>query len=333
MITFKSNIYLKNNSASTISIGNLSLAASESVRIWSSKSINGKIKLTLPNIFNNISIVNQNIQNNNLQILEDTTVQSISNAFLILDKINKLFYANENADLLGEQTFFSNSSGEIDGYTQIYWTLDSTSDGLKNQGSGGSLDLSIATGSDLTGVSITGECRVHNGSFVLWSPYTSIGETSGSFTVSFWANLLKKTDGVFICKSYRNDDTWATPFVSWSVFTDESGDKYKFNINDNSVIKTIYNSNLSLNDTGNWHLYSLVYNQTDGKAYQIVDGTLVSELVISGPINWGTHGRYVIGGNNTFSSNLTMKINSVKIENTARSLDYLKILYKQGLSL
>lgn len=332
---YKADVTLTNNTGGNIIIGNFILSAGQVKCLWKNNFICGSTLYLLNEIISNIGVINSNINNGNLILKENTVQKNALQSFLILDKILSAynsFLLNDSDELI---SYFNRKIPLMDGYTQIWWTMDSTTEGLKNQGVGGDLDLVLNTGTDTVAVAPMGECRIFDRQTCFKSAPTTIGESSGSLTISFWANFFILYDAVVVAKMYYGNDNWGDPYMSAGIYEDtydSAGSRMRLWISPyGSSTTQISNTNSDIEP--GWHLHSFVFNSSTGLLQQVIDGCVVAQQTLSASsIEWWTHGRWVVGGNINGSANIRGKICHISVENTARSLQYLKDMYKQGLS-
>lgn len=331
---YKSTVTLTNNTGSNISIGNVILYPGQPRIIWS--LCQQCSRYFLEQIISNISSFNQHIQNGDIIVNEDSFNRSVLSAFSVLDKM-----------LTGYKTFltaaeyidnYNNINSKIpkpDGYTQIWWTMDSSSQGLKNQGFGGELDLTLNAGNDSVAEAPMGQCRVFDRTLCFKTVQTTIGESSGDLTISFWANFYKLYDAVVVVKMYYGNDNWGDTYMTAGIYEDtydSAGSRMRLWVVPNSG-GTTQISGINSDIEQGWHLYSFVFNSSTGVLQQVIDGCVTAQQTLAtGSLDWWTHGRWVVGGNINNSANIRGKLCHIRVKNTARSLQYLKDMCKQGLS-
>jgi hypothetical protein len=91
------NIFLRNDSGGTITIGTLSILSTASVEIWDTVNYASGVISNFIQIVNNIAIFNENIGNGNLVLVVDTVDQLVQPAFDQFQELLNIYNQNVSA--------------------------------------------------------------------------------------------------------------------------------------------------------------------------------------------------------------------------------------------
>ena len=224
-----------------------------------------------------------------------------------------------------------------DASTGLYWTLNETGAPFPNSGFGPALSLTVSglyAGTPKTIVGLFGRALNFSADACLTTGNSSLNEPSGAaLTVSAWIRCHTFTfQGVVLNKSYRNNNTWATPFTSLFLSVGSGGiwgpQVTVGGTNFSPSISSVYAVTLST-----WHLLAFTYDGSILRSY--IDGTLASSVSVSGSVDYGTHGPWDVGGitNATTGSLFDGDVDDVRVEGIVRSQAYLETMFKNGLGL
>jgi hypothetical protein len=90
---------------------------------------------------------------------------------------------------------------------------------------------------------------------------------------------------------------------------------------------------------GTWAHIAATYTSSTGNIILYKNGDNIATVTLSssGVLYWGTHGQWMIGGNDQAGAGVTSVfqgiIEDVRVENIVRSQSYLKTMYKRGMGL
>lgn len=236
----------------------------------------------------------------------------------------------------------------IDGFTLLNYNLDEAATGpYANTGTAGVLNLSVVPGGGATITRVNGQhaatlclrtvalggfvggAGTGNGTACIASSNTSLGETSGTtFTCHFWVKANTWVEqATIVDKAYRNDHSWANPYVTTAVECHSNGQiSFYF-----TIAGTIFELRTStIISVGVFHHYMATYDGSSANVY--VDGALAGTLVQAGSLDWGTHGPWIVGGNpnGTIEQRFDGTIQDIRIENTVRNGSFALSVYNSG---
>jgi hypothetical protein len=222
-----------------------------------------------------------------------------------------------------------------DANTSLEWTLDETTSPWANHGTAGTLNMTDVLGTvnaNITG--LFGQCIDFPNSAALATSATSVGESS-IFTMSVWVYLIGYTsNGCIVSKAYAPSPTWSSPYVSCDMSVNTSLDgAWTASL---TVSGTRYFTGGTAGNYGipllQWTLLTSTYDGTTFRSY--INGTLSESTSVTGVVDYGTHGPWMIGGIQAISgSYLNGRVDEFRFESTVRSQSYIENMYKQGVGL
>lgn len=221
-----------------------------------------------------------------------------------------------------------------DSNTIINWKFDESGSPYSNSGSGSALNLTTFTG---TPASVTGIFNKGLGcaGTILSTGNSTVNEPNATaVTVSAWVKARSYAAyGTIVNKSYRNDNSWTSPFVSLYLSLT--------NIGDGSWAPAITTTGGVLTQPtqggvfriplGEWTLLAFTYDGSNLRSY--INGALSGTTAIASAIDYGTHGPWDVGGVSNAGTGQYWDglIDDVRIESVVRSQAYLEAMYKNGI--
>lgn len=233
-----------------------------------------------------------------------------------------------------------------DANTLLHYTFDESAAPFANSGTAGALSLTNATATAVgkcagvfgEGVSIVAD------SSCLWTGAagTSVGEFTGNtLTVSLWVKPFKVAEsyGKFVAKAYRPAASgWTSPFLAYSIgqyslsyFGMGTSWQCSVTVNNGSLNDVNVTAERDMLRFNEWNFVALVYDGALGKLKAYRNGVLVADSLVSGNIDFGSHGPLVLGFNGqTGAESANVELDDVRVENVARSASYLFNMYTRG---
>lgn len=251
----------------------------------------------------------------------------------------KLYRGRQVAGLFNNQRHWT----PPDTNTQLHYVLDEATGATSwvNKGQAGTLGLTVGAGTNpIAGWTsiFTGGVRFLGVTDGIVTGNTSTAETSGVWTASMWIYPLSFTANFapFYCKQYRGDGTWTAPFQSVQMQWTNAGDgSWQGQTTIAGTAKTAANTALdSRLVLARWQFVAITSDKNTLTTYK--DGTAQATVALGSNVStdWGTHGRWIFGGNPaSVADRGNFIIDDMRFENVARSADYLRKQYKRGLGL
>lgn len=291
-----------------------------------------------------ISILNPDGQSaTGSNLLQYVTASDDYHAVIIKDQPNLYWRVDEGSGTLAAPPYVT-----PDASTVLQWKLDTTG-GPPFSSSVGSLLPMLPVGytanqwNQPLGVS-SSLFAPYSGSAAFpgpsSSPYflqtgptgSSIGEVTTNLTIQCWVYLNDYGYGnwqQFFGKNYRPDGTWTAPFVSIGMALIGAGGGFgagqvKANLAIGGSLIT-YNFNVQM-PLKRWVHLAMTYDGSNVRLY--MNGALQSTTGQAGAVDYGTHGSWTIGGDNSNPPSSSFEtingyVADARMENVVRSGGYL----------
>lgn len=233
----------------------------------------------------------------------------------------------------------------IDSNTQVWWQFDETATPLNNSGNGGTLQLG-ATGTYGTPVvnqtGLFGQAVDFSGNSGYRTANTTVGESSGSLTISCWVFLhaYSNTGNInqeFVDKNYNSGTTWSSPYTSVGLHTQNATDggwAFDLQTTVSRYTASVSGTSIYAIPLARWTHLAAVFDSVGNTITVYINGNQAAQVSTSGTINWNAHGPWQVGAVTVNSSqSVNGLMDDVRIESVARSQAYLEALYKSGVGL
>jgi hypothetical protein len=213
----------------------------------------------------------------------------------------------------------------------VCWTCDEAAPPYANSGTGGALNLAVYSNADVKtrdGV-YGGSAQMRSVSTdtkgILQTATTSIGE-SNSITISLWVNVKPKNNyAVIIGKNYYANDASSAPYFGvdmrfldstavgkWSVGVCVGGSLREISLGtDADALDSI--------PLLAWTHLCITYDAATGVFSAYRNGVLLGTRTdAAGNIDWGTHGRWVVGADNqSYPRSVVGYVDDIRIKSVA----------------
>jgi len=149
-----------------------------------------------------------------------------------------------------------------------------------------------------------------------------------------WSGHGSGTGGI-VRKSYRNDNTWTTPFITMQLFITGTSGNWGATVTTSGTNKAI---NIGSNHPFPLNIWTHIGFTYDGATMQLwFNGMPISSLAVTGAIDYGTNGPWSLGAIPATSSSSAeqpaMILNDVRIANVVRDRDYFEKIYVNGVTI
>jgi hypothetical protein len=225
----------------------------------------------------------------------------------------------------------------------ICWRLDETASPWANSGNGGTLNLTAKSGSVVNVRQGVFDLSVSNGpsaTYGINSGNTSIGQ-SNSISISAWVYfrtfVVLGSLTRIVAKQYRNDGTWADPYLSVGInMTGSSVGGWQALVCRGAVFSTLDVTDVIdyvlLNE---WTLLSITYDASTGVLRMYKNGDLVKSTTLSAAnLDWGTSGPWDVAANSNQSGEaINGIVDDVRVANVVRAQAYYQDMYRKGANL
>lgn len=152
-----------------------------------------------------------------------------------------------------------------------------------------------------------------------------------NWSVSLWILPRAYAAKIIICKSYRPSGSFATPFYSFSTEYADAGGAIESTLVVGGVRNIITTTeHPALNQ---WNYLGYTYDGAVLRIYR--NGEQVYSQNIAGPIDYGTHGPWILGNQPVGGAQnaIDAVFDEVRIANVVRPASYFAAVWKQGMML
>lgn len=237
---------------------------------------------------------------------------------------------------------------EPDSNDILVWACDDTpgSYTLTNSGTAGTAGNLIRNlNPTLKSQGAFGDGLYFNGSSSIRDYYAGAGTvaTSGNtFSASAWVNVRGTYsaqggfNGNFVGKSYRNDNTWSSPWITMSLQLTSTGGNWSVYMTISGTLRQILiSSSQHPFPLYTWNHFGATYDGITMKAY--LNGIMVGSANFSGVIDYGTSGPWFLGSIPATGAGApeqpAYNVSDIRIANVVRDKAYFEEIYASGQSL
>jgi hypothetical protein len=226
----------------------------------------------------------------------------------------------------------------------IFWNIPA---GLPfpNLGTGGTLNLELFNNAIVSlREGIYGKCASLNQAASDYRGFiktigSSIGE-SNSLSVALWIKTVYRNDyAIIFAKNYYSNDAGSSPYFAWNIRYNSTsistGAQYFAEVYTNSTTRNLYSTYLTDYLPYNiWSHIGFTYDATSGLFSLYKNGECITSNNYGAyPIDYGTHGSYVVGADYQFTPRQAFgTYEDIRVYSSALSAADFLALYQAGAS-
>lgn len=220
-----------------------------------------------------------------------------------------------------------------DSNTLLHWTLDEGATPYANTGAGGTLNLADSNTpiDNATGLLGGGVLMPVGVSSYIKSADTTIEPSTTAVTVSLWlyAFGIHANGGIF-AKAYNAGGGWTSPYATlyMNLANDTTGN-WNSGITVSGTQTTHLQTDICAITPDGWHFLAITYNGTALNSYY--DGNLCGTALVSGSLDFGTHGLYEVGGVSGSTQFFYGTVDDIRVDSIVRSQATIRAMYQDGL--